>query len=91
MAFPVTGEVRDIIGDLARLRAAVEPRLGLASPPAREEWLRVCARIPRPEEVASGFVAITEEELADIRSRVSRFNQILTRLDPTSPAQILPR
>jgi hypothetical protein len=82
--FPVTSEVRDILDDLARLRAAVEPRLGFASPLAREEWGRVCARIPRREEVASGFVAITEEELADMRGRISRFNQILTGLDPAA-------
>ena len=76
----VTDKTRALIEALHDLREAAEARVGLASLAARDEWSRLRARIPGVDDLAAGYVALSESELEEIRFKLSRFVEILRDL-----------
>jgi hypothetical protein len=63
---------------LEGLREDARDLLHLASPAAREEWLKVESRFPSPEELREGYIALSQEELDEIQAKVRRFRDILS-------------
>jgi uncharacterized coiled-coil protein SlyX len=84
MSYPVTCEMRALIEQLHDLQPEVDMRLGLVSTAARDEWQRTRSRIPTLDQVISGIVAVSHEDLAEMRSKIARLIQILSNLDPSA-------
>jgi hypothetical protein len=80
MRHQVTEPMKVLVEELHDLRQLIEARLTLASSAARDEWDRLCTRIPRRDELDSGFVPLCEAELDEMKSKISRFAQILRGL-----------
>jgi hypothetical protein len=59
------------------LREEIPSLLDVASPAAREEWGKLESRLPSTEEIANGFIDLSEETLDEIASKVRRFRDIL--------------
>ena len=75
--------VRLLIADLHELAAVVEQHLGAASTSAREEWCRVCDRIPRNADVDAGILDVEPGELEGMKTRITRFSELLR--NPRTP------
>lgn len=80
MRHQVTEPMKVLVEELHDLRQLIEARLTLASSAARDEWTRLCARIPRRDELDSGYVSLCEGELDEMKSKTLRFAQILRGL-----------
>jgi hypothetical protein len=80
MNHPVTQEIRILVEEIHGLRQVIEVRLALASAAARDEWDKLCARIPRREELEAGLISLCVAELEEMRSKIARFAQILRGL-----------
>jgi len=80
MSHQVTEQMKVLVAELHDLRELIVGHLMLASSAARKEWDRLCARIPRRDELDSGFVSLCQGELEEMRSKLSRFAQILRGL-----------
>ena len=86
MNYPITRQMRVIIEQLHELRRSVDARFTLASAAAQKEWQRMRARIPALDQLMVGVSRVSEEDLAEMRSKVSRFHRLLLQLDPGAEA-----
>jgi hypothetical protein len=66
-----------LVADLASLAEAAEDRLALASAEARREWEGFRFRLPSEVELRRGTLALSDDELARMRSKIKRLLSIL--------------
>jgi len=76
----ITERMRAIVGDLRAMEEIVRRRLDAASPEARSEWGKLCARIPTCQELELETLALSEAELEQMKSKTCRFAEILRGL-----------
>ena len=77
MRHKITLETTRILKELARLAEGLQERLPSVSPEARREWEELRLQWPSKLEVRHGTVALSDEELAIMESKVKRFHDIL--------------
>jgi hypothetical protein len=75
-----------LVAELASLAEAAEKRLSLASADAQMEWQAARSRWPSQVELREGVVALSDDELAVMRSKVKRFVSILGAAVSAQPA-----
>jgi hypothetical protein len=76
MPYRMTEQMRDSIEDLAALRSLVEEQLHLASSAAREEWIRLCTRIPILDD-ANDLLPLSEADLEEVKMKIVRCAKVL--------------
>jgi hypothetical protein len=81
MRYKVTTRTESLVAELAGLAEAAEDRLGLASAEAQREWAAVRFCWPSEGDLRSGIIALSDDELALIRSKVGRFVSILGAME----------
>jgi hypothetical protein len=77
MRYAVTARTESLVAELASLAEAAEDRLALASAEAQREWEAVRFRWPSEVELREGTIAFSDDDLALMRSKVTRFVSIL--------------
>ena len=77
MRHAVTARTERLLADLARLADAAEDRLSLASTGAQREWQAMRYRWPSEVDFREGTIALSDQDLELMRSKVMRFVSIL--------------
>jgi hypothetical protein len=72
-----------ILEELEILRAEARSLLDVASVNARAEWEKLETRFPSDLEIRGGLIAFSSPELAEMRTKVRRFRDILSRTRPS--------
>jgi hypothetical protein len=87
MTYPISPECWRLLDELDRLRSAARALLDLASAEAHEEWTKFESRCPSSLERVRGVISLSRWELEEMRSKASRFGEILeaSRVDPAAP------
>ena len=78
MKYTITRETSRILKELTKLAESLQEQLPSISPEARSEWDELRLRWPSELEVRQGTIALTEDELSIMESKVRRFHDILT-------------
>ena len=78
MPYRMTERMRTSMEELAQLRGLVEEQLHLASSATREEWIKLCSRIPLIDG-ASDRLSLSEADLDEVKMKVVRCAQILAK------------
>jgi hypothetical protein len=81
MTYAITVEMKDLIDGLHRLAREIERRESFMSTAAQEEWRRMRSRIPTTAYVGPGVAALSEEELSEMKAKISRLDQLLRTFD----------
>jgi hypothetical protein len=68
----------NILDDLDALQDETRPLLDVASLDARAEWEKMESRFPSAREIRDGFIALSNPELQEMRTRVRRFRDVLS-------------
>ena len=77
MKYTVTSRTKSLVAELSSLAEAAEDRLALASAEAQREWKAVRFRWPSEVELRKGIIALSDDELVLMRTKVMRFVSIL--------------
>jgi hypothetical protein len=77
MRYTVTPRTESLVAELATLAEAAEDRLALASAEAQREWEAVRFRWPSEVELRKGIIELSDDDLALMTSKVTRFVSIL--------------
>ena len=92
MRFRATTTTAELLEDLNRLGAEIEPRLDQVSAAARGEWRELRSRLPTARDLQTGFTPVSDQELAVMRAKVVRFRELLgSRWSPLgrAPAPVI--
>jgi hypothetical protein len=82
MMHPISAHGRRILEELDILCVEARGLLDVASVNARAEWDKMETRFPSDLEIRGGFIAFSSPELAEMRSKVRRFRDILSHTAP---------
>jgi hypothetical protein len=74
----VTWETKGMLETLGHVRLRVQPRLDQTTAEARQEWSSLLERLPSAQAMEDGLIEVSPETLAQMVSKASRFEQILT-------------
>ena len=77
MRFRATTTTAQLLEDLNRLGAEIEPRLDQVSAAARGEWRELRSRLPTAHDLQTGFSPVSDQELAVMHAKVIRFRELL--------------
>jgi OmcA/MtrC family decaheme c-type cytochrome len=77
MSHRITSSMKVLVSELHELAVVVDRHVATASPGARDEWVRVCERIPRRIDLDREFGPISSVELEELKAKVGRFAEIL--------------
>jgi hypothetical protein len=83
----ISPDSHNILDDLDVLQAETRTLLHVASLAARAEWEKLESRFPSVREIRDGFIALSEQELHEIRENAQRFRDILSK-QPGGPLPI---
>jgi hypothetical protein len=87
MKHPISPDSHDILDDLDILQAETRTLLAMAGLAARAEWERLESRFPSIREIRDGFIALSDQELHEIRANAQRFRESLST-QPRGPLPI---
>jgi hypothetical protein len=79
MKHPISPDGHNILDDLDVLQAETRTLLEVASRAARAEWKILESRFPFIHEIRDGFIALSNQELHDIRANAQRFRDMLLK------------
>jgi hypothetical protein len=83
MMHKATAQTEHLVTELGVLAREIDAGpITLASDAARDEWVVLRGQWPSENDVNAGIVALSDEELAMMVSKVRRFKQILQALGP---------
>ncbi|HEY4186423.1 MAG TPA: hypothetical protein VGP07_15210 [Polyangia bacterium] len=82
MRYRLNEETQPKVAELCHLIGETRRRLGCLSWEARAEWDHVRCRFPSAEDVGQGFISLSELELAEVRTIVRRFHDLVVRAEP---------
>jgi hypothetical protein len=77
MRYKVTARTESLVAELATLAEVAEDRLAFASAEAQREWEAFRFRWPSQVELRKGIIALSDDEVAIMRSKAKRFVSIL--------------
>jgi hypothetical protein len=83
----ISPDSHNILDDLDVLQDETRTLLHVASLAARAEWEKLESRFPSVCEIRDGFIALSEQELHEIRANAQRFRDILSK-QPGGPLPI---
>jgi hypothetical protein len=81
MRYKVTNRTEALVAELAILAEGAKDRLALASAEAQREWEVFRVRWPSEIELRKGIIALSDDELSFMRSKVERFVSILGAME----------
>jgi len=86
MRYKVTARTEWLVAELDHLADAAKVRVALASTEAQREWEAFRLRWPSEVELRRGNIALSDDELALMRSKVERFVSILGTMESGRPS-----
>ena len=86
MRYKVTDRTEALVAELANLAEGAKDRLALASAEAQREWEAFRVRWPSKNELRKGIIALSDDELSLMRSKVERFVSILVAMESARPS-----